>query len=211
MKELKSQVRGIRRYTSHDVFSSGYEIYYDAKNGIVARACDGNVEWLLYVAPARRTTAVLSTGKKMKRAAICALMLLLIASLGGASASAQTLSPAAESPGVIHQLRIYELFDGNKKAFHERFRAHAMRIMARYDFKIVAIWESRKGDRMEFVYLLEWPDEATMNDRWTKFRADKEWIDIKKATGTAQGPLVGEIEDRTLKLADYSPRTKLAN
>jgi hypothetical protein len=50
-----------------------------------------------------------------------------------------------------------------------------------------------------------------MQDRWAKFMADKEWSDIKKETGGKYGPLVGEIEDRTLELTDYSPRKKLAN
>ena len=69
-----------------------------------------------------------------------------------------SLSRADEQQGVIHQLRIYEIFDSNKNAFHDRFREHAMRIMAKYDFKIVATWESKKDNRTEFVYLLEWPD-----------------------------------------------------
>jgi len=77
----------------------------------------------------------------------------------------QPLSRAAEQQNVIHQLRIYEIFDSNKKAFHDRFRDHAIRIMAKYDFKIVATWESRKDNRTEFVYLLEWPDSETMADR----------------------------------------------
>jgi hypothetical protein len=42
-------------------------------------------------------------------------------------------------PGPIHQLRIYEIFEGNKQAFHDRFRDHAARIMAKYDFQIVAM------------------------------------------------------------------------
>lgn len=37
---------------------------------------------------------------------------------------------ADESDTTLHQLRIYEIFDGNKKLFHDRFRDHAMRIMA---------------------------------------------------------------------------------
>jgi NIPSNAP len=112
---------------------------------------------------------------------------------------------------VIHQLRIYEIFDGNKKAFHDRFRDHAMRIMARYDFKIVATWETKTGARTDFVYLLEWPDKETMRDRWAKFMADQEWANIKQETSRIHGPLVGEIEDRTLDLTEYSPRRKLAN
>ena len=41
------------------------------------------------------------------------------------------LASAGEPQNVIHQLRIYEIFDANKKAFHDRFRDHAMRIMAK--------------------------------------------------------------------------------
>jgi hypothetical protein len=122
---------------------------------------------------------------------------------------ADSLARAAEPQNVIHQLRIYEIFDSNKKAFHDRFRDHAMRIMAKYDFKIVAIWESKKDNRTEFVYLLEWPDKETMTDRWEKFLHDEEWIKIKKETGEKYGNLVGEIQDRTLELTDYSPRTVL--
>jgi hypothetical protein len=120
------------------------------------------------------------------------------------------LASIGEPQKVIHQLRIYEIFDSNKKAFHDRFRDHAMRIMAKYDFKIVATWESKKDNRTEFVYLLEWPDEETMNDRWEKFLRDPEWIKIKKETGEINGPLVGEIQARTLYLTDYSPRKVLA-
>ena len=82
--------------------------------------------------------------------------------------------------------------------------------MARCDFKIVATWESKKDNRTEFVYLLEWPDRETMADRWEKFLGDQEWIKIKKETGEMYGPLVGKIEDRTLYLTDYSPRKALA-
>jgi NIPSNAP len=78
-----------------------------------------------------------------------------------------------------------------------------LRIMAKYDFKIVATWESKKDNRTELVYLLEWPDKETMTDRWKKFLQDQEWIKIKKETGEANGPLVREIQDRTLYLTDY--------
>lgn len=122
----------------------------------------------------------------------------------------RSFSWADEQRSVIHQLRIYEIFDGNKKAFHDRFRDHARRIMTKYDFKIVATWESKKDNRTEFVYLLEWPDRETMANRWEKFLRDQEWIKIKKETGEMYGPLVGEIQDRTLYLTDYSPGKALA-
>jgi hypothetical protein len=111
----------------------------------------------------------------------------------------------------IQQLRIYEIFENNKQAFHDRFREHAARIMARYDFNIVAMWESQFGNRTEFVYLLEWPDEATMKDRWAKFMADEEWAAIKKRTAAEHGRFVGEIEDRTLRATAYSPQNVFKN
>ena len=105
---------------------------------------------------------------------------------------------------MIHQLRIYEIFESNKAAFHARFRDHAARIMQHYGFDIVAMWEAKRPERTEFVYLLRWPDEATKTRAWKGFMADQEWDDIKKAT-RGSGDLVGEIEDRTLLLTDYSP------
>jgi NIPSNAP len=138
------------------------------------------------------------------------LIVLTVILTGGVIVPQRSLSWAGEQQSVIHQLRIYEIFDSNKKAFHDRFRDHAMRIMAKYDFQIVATWESKKDNRTEFVYLLEWPDRETMADRWEKFLRDQEWIKIKKETGEMYGPLVGEIEDRTLYLTDYSPRKALA-
>ena len=107
---------------------------------------------------------------------------------------------------MIQQLRIYEVFETNKAAFHARFRDHAARIMTgRYGFRFAAMWETRLGDRTEFVYLLEWPDEAAKTAAWTAFMADAEWSEIKRVTHAEHGLMVGQIEDRLLRPVDYSP------
>lgn len=54
---------------------------------------------------------------------------------------------------MIHQLRIYEIYEHNKAAFHDRFRDHAVRIMQSYNFNIVTMWETQSEQRTEFVYL----------------------------------------------------------
>jgi hypothetical protein len=136
-------------------------------------------------------------------------LVLVLVLIGIAAMAAGTATFSQESAAPVQQLRIYEIFDNNKQAFHDRFRDHAARIMAKYDFRIVAMWESKWEGRTEFVYLLEWPDEQTMKDRWAKFMADKEWAVIKKETGAVHGTLVGSIEDRTLRVTDYSPRKRL--
>lgn len=105
----------------------------------------------------------------------------------------------------VYQLRIYEIFETNKKVFHERFRDHAMRIMKKYNFKIVSIYESKSDKKVEFVYFLEWPDEKTMKQAWEQFKADKEWIDVKKEYTAKYGNVVGNVEDRVLMKVDYSP------
>ena len=106
---------------------------------------------------------------------------------------------------MIHQLRIYEIFDGNKAAFYARFHDHAVRIMRTYGFEIVATWEAQSGDRTEFVYLLAWQDEVTMRSAWERFRADEEWQKIKLLTGAQHGDLVGEIQDRVLVPTGNTP------
>jgi hypothetical protein len=135
---------------------------------------------------------------------ISALLVFALA-LAGFGPVPHALAETSLQKEPIYQLRIYEIFEGNKQAFHERFRDHAVRIMAKYDFKIVAMWESATNERTEFVYVLEWPDAGTMKDRWSRFMADQEWADIKKKTAAAHGRLVGTIEERVLRLTSYSP------
>jgi heme-degrading monooxygenase HmoA len=107
---------------------------------------------------------------------------------------------------MIHQLRIYEIFENNKTAFHARFRDHAARIMqVRYGFRIVAMWETQFEARTEFVYLLEWSDEAAKAAAWAAFMSDVEWTEIKRVTSAEHGALVGSIEDRLLASVDYLP------
>jgi hypothetical protein len=107
---------------------------------------------------------------------------------------------------MIQQLRIYEIFENNKAAFHARFRDHAARIIARYGFRILAMWEAKGEAGTEFVYILEWPDEATKTAAWSAFMKDEEWANIKRVTAAEHGRLVGGIEDRLLRQTDYSPR-----
>ena len=109
---------------------------------------------------------------------------------------------------VIHQLRVYEIFEHNKAAFHARFRDHAMRIMDRYGFEILDMWESKGETRTEFVYLLAWPDLAAKERAWREFLADAEWREIKRVTRERHGELVGEITDRVLEATPYGPRLR---
>lgn len=126
------------------------------------------------------------------------LILVLLAAFAGKAQNSTQVSP-------VFQLRIYEIFENNKKEFHQRFRDHAMRIMKKYNFKIISIYESKSDAKTEFVYFLEWPDETTMKKAWEDFKKDQEWIDVKKQYTAKYGDVVGNVEDRVLTKVDYSP------
>lgn len=112
---------------------------------------------------------------------------------------------ATERQTMIEQLRIYEIFESNKAAFHNRFRDHAARIMKRYGFDIAAMWEAEGESRTEFVYVLRWPNEQAMRESWAKFMQDAEWSQIKDRTAAEHGKLVGAIEERVMRRTSYSP------
>ena len=100
---------------------------------------------------------------------------------------------------MIHQLRIYRINPGLKTEFDARFRDHALRIMRSYDFKVVDMWYSEFEGNTEFVYLLQWTDEATMRTQWAAFMADAEWEDIKKQSRETYGEMVlAKVRDQLL-------------
>ena len=131
---------------------------------------------------------------------------IAMAALFAVAAPADAQSHVVAAP--VYQLRVYELYPHSKAAFHVRFRDHATRIMRRHGFEIVAMWESGTAEKPEFAYLLRWPDEARMKAAWSAFMADAEWARIKRETPAEHRPIVGAIQDRTLRLTDYSPTVK---
>ncbi len=106
---------------------------------------------------------------------------------------------------MLYELRTYETFNHNKKAFHERFEKHAMSIMKTYGFKVVSCWDEEIGEMQNFTYLLAWKDMNTRQDAWAKFNADTEWSRIKAESAKEHGQLVWKTHNRILKPTKYSP------
>ncbi len=44
-----------------------------------------------------------------------------------------------------------------------------------------------------------------MRSAWEKFRADEEWIEVKRVMAAQYGELVGKIEEKVLAPTSYSP------
>jgi hypothetical protein len=129
---------------------------------------------------------------------------LILAALLALAPKVVIAAPAAQ-PAPLQQLRIYEIPRANEGVFHDRFRDHALRIMARHGFAVRGVWRSEHQDKVEFVYLLDWPDAGTMKAAWAAFMADAEWAAIKREAGARHGRFVDAIADRTLEPLPWSP------
>jgi hypothetical protein len=105
----------------------------------------------------------------------------------------------------IYQLRTYEVSPDKKEAFHKRFKEHALRIMKRYAFDPVILWESTSVANFEFIYILRWPNAETMERQWKLFLADSEWIGIKQKTANDIGEPVLKVTNRLLDAVEYLP------
>jgi hypothetical protein len=106
---------------------------------------------------------------------------------------------------VIYELRTYETFNHNKKAFHDRFEEHAMRIMKKYGFEIVGCWDEEIGEMQNFSYILAWKDLNTRQAAWSNFNSDEEWSNIKLESFKKHGQLVFKTHNKILKPTKYSP------
>jgi heme-degrading monooxygenase HmoA len=143
-----------------------------------------------------------------------ALLCACLAAVGPAAAQATSESDSTAPPettGPIHQLRVYEMVDRHKPAFDARFHDHALRIMRRHGFEVIATWDTSNDGKAEFAYLLRWADRAAMQRGWKAFLADEEWIRIKQESRRAlNGPIMGEIlQDKVLVPTAWSPRGSL--
>lgn len=134
-----------------------------------------------------------------------AILLSALAFFPLAVAAAETTYLCQGNDTQIQQLRIYEMNRSNRDNFHKRFQDHAIRIMRRHDFNIVDMWESDTGTKIQFIYILAWPNQAAMESHWKSFLADKEWIEIKKRTAEEHGELLKSAGGQPLVRVSYSP------
>lgn len=144
-------------------------------------------------------------GSNPRRRLGTSLIVAMAATLAWSAAASPADPYLCERQDGLQQLRIYEINRANRAPFHDRFRDHALRLMERHGFTVLDMWESDTGDRLQFVYLLSWPDEATMDARWEAFLADEEWIAIKRRSAAESGQLVRETRGQPLSRVSYSP------
>jgi hypothetical protein len=107
---------------------------------------------------------------------------------------------------MICELRTYWAYPGKTEALHQRFRTLTLGIFQRYAMEVVGFWTPNPvtAESGSLVYLLRFPDEASMQAAWDAFRADPQWIAGKAASET-DGVLVEKLTSVVLHPTDYSP------
>jgi hypothetical protein len=106
---------------------------------------------------------------------------------------------------MIYEIRRYDLYQHNKKAFYERFEKFFVPISKKYGFKIVGAWDTVIGDVPETTYILAWANLNTRQDAWAKIDADPDWVKAKKDSQAEHGPLVLKTHSQILSPTSYSP------
>jgi RNAse (barnase) inhibitor barstar len=76
---------------------------------------------------------------------------------------------------MIYELRRYELFPQNKKAFHDRFQNNFLPLSEKYGFKLVGAWDTEIGDGSSFTYILAWEDLNSRQTAWDGINSNAEW------------------------------------
>ncbi|RUT34762.1 NIPSNAP family protein [Arsenicitalea aurantiaca] len=105
---------------------------------------------------------------------------------------------------MIYELRIYDIIPNRRGALYDRFKAGALRLLAKHGFKLVNMWEPTDGQEKLF-YILEWEDETARARGWNSFRSDPEWQELKSTTEAA-GPMVTKMEHFFLRDLQLLPK-----
>ena len=108
---------------------------------------------------------------------------------------------------TVYELRIYHLNEGKLPLILERFRTRETKIFERLGMHPVGYWvptdEPLAGRTL--VYILRHKSRPDADASWAKFRADPEWVELKKES-EKDGAFVNKYDITFLKPTDFSPK-----
>ena len=106
---------------------------------------------------------------------------------------------------MIYELREYTTVPGRMPALIKRFKDHTLDIFARLGMEVVFMSTTDLGPNVsnELVYVMRFDSYEDMAAKWTAFRADPEWNEVRKAS-EADGPIVAAVSRRVLSPAAFN-------
>ena len=124
-------------------------------------------------------------------------------------AAVVVLWPSAADPGEkkvekrVFELRTYFAADGKMDALHARFRNHTCKLLEKHGMQLIGFWTDDKEPQRKLIYLVAHKSKAAADASWKAFRADADWIAVKKKSEEG-GSLTEKIEIVWLNPTEYS-------
>jgi NIPSNAP len=105
---------------------------------------------------------------------------------------------------ILYELRIYTMHPGRMDAINTRFADHSLGIFRRMEMKVNDFWIDQEG-HPKLYYLMEFKDREERERKWTAFREDSEWIEVKRKSEES-GQIVANVEEIFMTRANYFER-----
>ncbi|WP_219834210.1 NIPSNAP family protein [Paenibacillus sp. R14(2021)] len=103
---------------------------------------------------------------------------------------------------MLYELRIYDVHPGKMQTIRDRFRDHVIALFAKHDMRITLFWEDAEEVNNRLYYVVEHDDMDARNLNYERFRADPEWIEVKRVSEQG-GPIVKKQESIFMKNAAF--------
>ncbi|MBM7568126.1 NIPSNAP family protein [Paenibacillus sacheonensis] len=103
---------------------------------------------------------------------------------------------------MIYELRIYDVSPGKMEAIIERFDNHVVALFAKHGMPIKQFWVDADDANNRLYYVVEHRDMEARNLNYERFRADAEWIEVKRIS-ELNGPLTQKQESIFMRNADF--------
>lgn len=121
------------------------------------------------------------------------------------------IKPSTGSGERVFELRTYTTTPGNLPALHDRFRNHTMALFAKHGMTNLFYWQllpDQKDADNTLVYLLAHASADAGKASFEAFRADPDWVGVKKASEDKAGgslTVPDGVKSVFMKATDYSP------
>lgn len=118
---------------------------------------------------------------------------------------AANVCTAAQTDGLVYELRTYTTNEGMLPALNARFRDHTMRIFEKHGMQNIGYWVPTDKPNT-LVYIIAHESRAAADASWQAFGADPEWHKVA-ADSQKNGRILisGGVKRQFLTPTDYSP------
>jgi len=121
------------------------------------------------------------------------------------------VKPARAGKDRVFELRIYTTAAGKLGALHDRFRDHTIALFTKHGMTNIGYWvlaSGQPGADNTLIYLLAHSSVESGKASFEAFRADPEWVAVKKASEEKAGgslTIPDGVKSVLMTATDYSP------